>query len=1006
MLTIYEASAGSGKTYTLTHQYISMLRKEKGRNRHRRLLAVTFTKKATAEMKERIIQALSEMGQNDADCQRMLIELLQDYSAFAVNTIDSFFQQIVRSFQKELNLTGGYNVELDAENIRRMAVDDMFFSLPTDTKDNASKAIKALIDKNIEDGSRWNPREAIFEAAKQLFNEKFQRKQKQIEAYLEEHHDSFEQYKKNLNEKWQLYFSTYRKIADDAKKIIGDPDDDKLYKNATVFNCLKCTKISDILGLIGRKSFATLRKFTENSLTCARDTKNPPASLECVQPLMKQLLNMLTGEPMRDMLTVKTIREQINFLEIYSQLAVQIDRRNHQLGRLPLAQTNGLVAEVIDENEEAPFIYDKIGVRIRHYLIDEFQDTSAMQWHNFRPLLKESLAYGNTNLIVGDAKQSIYRWRNSDYHLLSELVEQQIKPNEKKNLATNRRSDINIVKTNNELFPLLLKHIGNEQLNNIYSSVGQEVFQSGEGYVEMNFVDELNTGGEHAPLADTILEAHKRGVPYNKIALLFRYNKEIAMLAPYLMSRGIPVVSSEGLLLCYSPVVLFIVSLLQLQQTPNDKVIRFKALFYEAVLHDYTRNEALRQAFKNGEIGINTERNTSNSLYQTVYQILQQIDLHDSQTHRAYADAFLDTVWRFENKYSSDTAAFLDWWEQTGSKKTSISLTQTDAVEMLTIHKSKGLQFDVVMMPYVDWPLGIKTDELIWVKPQPPYDDGGKLPLIPIALSQRLADTAFKQDYEREVTDCYVDNLNLLYVALTRARHELYLWAEAPATNKDGSQTEKNIGHTIYATCLENEWITKDKPYIERGAKLTDFYPQPAEQDTVAEQTDTLTCPIGDRLKIKWFARQMQTTNNNDNQMLHLGRIMHDILSKVYYKGDEAKLVAQMLRTGELEEEQEQLVAIEMAKFWQLVKPTDWFSEEYTVLTEQDILLPNGDIKRPDRVMIKGQNAIVVDYKFGRMLKTEEYTAQVLEYCRLLEQMGYHTEGYLCYVTLGKIVKV
>lgn len=1061
MLDITKASAGSGKTFRLARTYIDLLLCLQGRNRHRHILAVTFTKKATAEMKNRIVEELSLLAhggksahkdylmerhalsaeQLQEKSQNILYDLLQDYSAFAVSTIDSFFQRIIRSFSRELNLPGSYNLELDGKHILQEAVDNFFYHLSADPHDLTVQTLTDLIRTRISEDKNSSIKDEVLSLSKELSKEEYMAHQKELEAVLQDK-EKVLAYRRLLMQKKASCLQQCRQIEESFMQILSSHmlEESDFSRGVQVFKPFHWTdkEIIDKKGSVGTGFLKLVNEGTEG-LVKAADKKNPAryAELTAAGEAVRSLAHELLGLQRRVLPEIVAVLEKLPYLSLLADVSEKIREKNAELSRLPIADTNRLLNDVVRENEEAPFVYDKIGTRIYHYLIDEFQDTSQMQWDNFRPLLRESLATDLYNLIVGDVKQSIYRFRNSDYNLMQSQLDADFSPKQLQHetLGDNWRSDEQVVLTNNEVFRLLCQAEDEEfnmlldgafptmqhKIEQVYSSLEQRPQKKKEkGYVRMEFVPVAKTKERHEAvldaLPDLLRDIQQRNIPLGRVAFLLRYSKDIREVAQKLTEAGFAVMSNEGLLLTAAREVRLIISLLHNFLTPEDKIWQVQTRYEYLLLQGYPTDKALEQASALATV-FDTEQQATLAdiarmpLYDQVQALAGLFRLDEEDKTKPYIQSLLDCVYRYIGKYQADLYSFLQWWEEKAEGLSVAASESHSAVQLLTVHKSKGLEYDVVIVPFCDWEKGSAIGQLkqplLWVEPKGVVAEDCPLPLLPIQYSKDLADTAFAEDYFKELQNAYLDNLNLTYVAFTRAKRELYVYAPAYNTpNAKGEITDKTdtIGAMLHKVLEQNGQLTGENIY-ERGEKVRNGK---VAEEVKVEENKRLSAPLGKRLQVKlsshdYFGEEDRFTDLS--RPVNLGSIMHRILQQVDRVGDEEKELQRLIESGDVTVHDAEILHDELLKFRELIADRDWFSGQYHALNEREILLPDGSNRRPDRVLLQDSHAIVIDYKFGTIERVS-YARQVSEYMSLLRQMGYTVEGYLCYVNLQKIVEV
>ncbi len=1097
MVTVYQASAGSGKTFTLAKEYIFLLFGAHASRAHRRILAVTFTKKATAEMKQRIVDELAKLstgndskyapdlckqfslsaGQLQQRAQTILTELLQDYSAFAVTTIDSFFQQIVRSFARELDLPGSYNVELDSNQILQRAVDDLFFQLPPDLNNELSEALLAIIEENMENDGNWDPKNKILTLSKELLKEVWQRNEAILSEVLESKErltDFRKQMQQILTNYWEKYRQLTRQLMDELAHANVDITDFPNGKD--VFSLfLKKNKEELREEIKAGKDYKRLRKLLDNPQDTLKNYRALIPVWERLSPIAQQMLNFIEGEPSRQILSAYESLRYLSYLTILQTLAERIAQANHELNRLPLAQTNALINSIVKDND-TPFIYDKVGTRISHYMIDEFQDTSAMQWDNFRPLLAETDSRNGKNLIVGDIKQSIYRWRNSDYTLMQKEVKKDFPSLEKQSLNDNWRSDEQVVSFNNFLFntssdpttvtpfiplpqvaqqhfaqKLKSLHVpveGNQpadDISSVYLNARQTPQKTSEqGYVEVNFIKGVENKNERRQWAlDKLPEICKditnRGISPGKIAFLIRNNDEAVAIATTLIGAGFKVMSNEGLRLTSSPEVQLCICLLRLTLAPDDRLLRLNAQYYYSLLKN-PQTDALQEALAQ-PFPVELEallQPSSDTLYSQIEQFISTLGLNTDISAAVYLQCFKDAVFNYLQRYQSDLCSFLDWWDNSGCK-TALTMSESDdAMKIDTIHKSKGLEYDVVIVPFCDWDVAEKKnnnreDSILWVKPQSePYN---RLPLLPLKFDSLLSHTCFADDWKNEMQKLYIDNLNLAYVAFTRAKRELYVFAPTSYVNSKNQLVVNSEGALIFEamkncsaltellpdddhSCPEeaedNQIVNSKKKgkspteikYYQytQGEKTTT--PKSQEKPATAKPQTPILPSTHSHLQVRLPSRDFFNPDRPDlSSTLNLGIVMHDILASVTTWDEMEKMLDEYAGKGTLTPDNLQIVRQELNRLRSLTADTDWFDPKWKILTEQSILLPKENMKRADRILINGKQAVVIDWKFGYQ-QPAEHRKQVKEYMSLLQQMGYEVQGFLCYVNRKEIISV
>ena len=1088
MLNIYRASAGSGKTYRLTNEYIRLLFTAKdNETAHRRIMAVTFTNKATDEMKTRILMELHTLSIGEKSDYRqelmkdfnleeaavneyagkILIRILHDYSSFSISTIDKFFQQVIRAFAREIGVNGSYNLELDTDTTLQQAVDNLFLGLSEEDNKLLLQWMTRFAEERVEQSESWNIRKNITDLGKEIFKENYQHKADETNAKL--HNRDF----------LKQYLDKIRQVKNDFEKEVKNTADETLrflelhgmmpeyFPRQMMHKTLESLRDGNI------EIKGTFQKYAEDSSNCYTKTQKQSIK-DSIDNLyqnglkahLDKIISLVTIDISRYN-TADIILKHIDTLGILSDLAVQIKKMTNEQNTMLISDTNLLLNKIID-NSKTPFVYERTGLNIDHFMIDEFQDTSVLQWENFKPLIENSISSGNYNMVVGDVKQSIYRWRNSDWKLLDEQIERDFRPEQlsKQNLDTNWRSDKNIIDFNNSFFyrsALLLQAKFNENIGtslsaspelepltrkivHAYADIDQKVStKAADGYLKVEFIpqNENEDGWKQASLQrlpKMLEEIVDRGYKPSDIAFLVRKNDEEAAIIQYLLSyKNSPdaregfnynIVGNEGLMLTSSASVQFIIALLKLMANPDDSVQR-TILNYEYLRgrKKISESEAMAACFNVAEkgddifSGLFTEKENlfiknskQTSLYNLVESIFDVFEIPQWHDEVVFLQAFQDVVFGFVNSRNADLNSFLNWWDKNGINKTISTPENQDAFRIMTIHKSKGLDFKVVIIPFCDWALeATRNKPLLWC--QPDVEPFNELPLLPIDYSSKLANSIFQKQYFNEQMHQFIDCLNMAYVAFTRAKNEMFCFAPMPAGDQPLELSKmKTLSDLMMTSILADqstdtkhiqlsENYSEETTIFELGKPGNSVYQEKTAETEHQQLTDYPIAQSKDRLRIKhksidfWLSEQ-----NLTDSRLNYGTVMHDILKSIVRRDDEEKAISAMVNTGRINPEESDFIRQELAKFWKMPEVDLWFDNDAEILNESPILLPGGEQYRPDRVIIKDRKALVVDYKFGDEIR-KSHSAQVKQYAGIISKMGYEVETYLCYVSLGKVIQ-
>lgn len=1057
-LNVFRASAGSGKTFELTAQYISLLLAHEVAL-PRGILAVTFTQKATKEMKTRILEHLYDIAHCDPQgvCNDFLKKVMEEtgqtaevlkqraaaalhtilhaYDDFYVQTIDSFLQRLMRALAHELGLTAGYQVEINDEETLHRAVDRLMQELPQH---------KPLLDwvtrfamEHMEETGKWNVVKGVKELATQINKETFAKDSNLLADRLD--NKTVQTYQRTLREVRAAAQKELKERAARLQPMIGDG---KRFSNGGDIAKYILKILNDEEFSIGARMEGFLTS-PEKWLTkaAAKDAKLVDEA-KILHPELVALENFRKSQ-MSVINSCDLSLAQLGELRLLGEIERIATNINDEAGRFMLARAPLLFDRLVGDDDTS-FIYERAGVQFRHIMIDEFQDTSTLQWNTFRRLIDESVAGGRGSMLVGDVKQSIYRWRNGDWETLSGI--ERFFNSEQlhiETLQTNFRSDRRIVAFNNEFFQHAIEHplfAGNnapleqDELRRIYNDVVQKV-PSGkaEGFVRVSVGNKkdgwqgfVEVSEELNPILEDLASQirrlhHENGVPFREMAVLLRKRSSAVEIVRYmaLHHAELPLVSAEAFQLDSSPAVQTVVATLRYLLHKKDTA----ALLY--LLHRYhvvARGEQLsweELIARRDELFPEPLKNEWQELhrlpiYEKCERIIALLDLGAMQGQQDYLFCFLDQVKAFLQSERSDVRLFLQYWDEK-MHSVAIAAATVEGVQLLTVHKSKGLAFHTVLMPYVDWPLCEDSSQykksLLWCKPdREPFSD---MPLLPMEIKKKMADSIYKDAYTREQFRQRVENLNLLYVAFTRAKHNLFVWLDSSEKNTVGK--------------LVCDFVTPDTgqiPFLYTEGSLADF---PKSSPTVSADIDsnplrivpqltTLAMTRGSlRAEFKQSMRAQEfLADPNDEEArrqayIDRGKVLHRIFEHMATLADAPAAVREAVQEGLLsvEEEAETLAFVTECAGEGL--PAQWFDGSWTLFRECTILQRAGDgtllRRRPDRVMERDGQTLVVDFKFGK--PSPAHARQVQEYVDLLVRMGKPAvSGFVWYVARQKIVKV
>lgn len=1072
-LVVYKASAGSGKTHRLTAEYLSLLFASPLAYKH--ILAVTFTNKATEEMKTRIIYELANLAsQNKSDyiqdlaeeynkpqdairaqARKILISILHDYSSFSISTIDKFFQQTMRAFTREIGLGGGYNVELDTQKVLGEAIDSMLFDLENSENKQLLDWLIRFSEEKIENGETWNIRKDIQALSSEIFKESYKAFSDDIQIDIA-NKDLLDNYK-------QMLVAYIREFEKQSKEISVKAMNTMLRFDLKPFDFIR-GKTSPFVSFL-RWANGEIKEPTATFKKLANDVSSWYAKTTSVD--IKSKIEDAYNNGLNDCVC-QIIEHYENAL--FYQTSVEINRYFFTLGILGdvdkkvrayasennimlISDTTELLNKII-QGADSPFIYEKVGTRVEHYMIDEFQDTSGMQWRNFLPLVRDSLSAGNRNLIVGDVKQSIYRWRNSDWKLLDSQIDNDFQESQITHLSldTNWRSERNIVDFNNAIFEMssaLLQNIYNDSLSDVvvndsfasfytrirkaysdsYQHLPPSKRENTEGHVALNFVDTEEESDWQAYVLDKlpsdIENLQEKGYSLQDIVILVRTKKEGVDVANRLLEYKsqnpssiykYDVISDEALFVGNSKSIKLVVSLLKYLRNPLDAMLRTLAIYeYFKYKEQLSPEQTIRTYFhKEGEfpeeIQSELDRIKELPLYEMTEEIFNLFKGAMESNENIYIQTFLDMVLDFSVKKSSDLDSFLQWWDETGQLKTIFTPDGQDAIRIMTIHKSKGLGFPVLIMPFCNWDIDHKMPTILWC--QPHIEPFSQLHLVPVKYSKVLSNTIFAYDYFEEKLHAFVDNLNVLYVALTRAKNDIILYTPKPKekakgiTNISGllwycSHNAVNTQQCEKAYIDLQSFMDDDKLLLELGSSINKKK-ELAKDDGELKIDIIETIPFDNRLKLRLNNKYFFS----DQGKREYGTLMHEIVSKVNSIDDLDNIVDKYQIEGVITEDEKVNILSLLHQYLSDNQIKDWYSGNYKILNEVQILQPNGTFIRPDRVMMKDDEIIVIDYKFGEK-EEKKYIKQVKNYVNQIRKMGYESvKGYICYIVLGKTISI
>ena len=1042
---ILNASAGSGKTYQLAYKYVRDVVEQPGIYRH--ILAVTFTNKATEEMKSRILKEIHLLASGqpssylDNLCRELSLDaatvrrrarevrskILHDYSRFTVLTIDTFFQRILRAFIKELGIDLNYNVEIETASVLTKSADTLIEQITTDR--DLQRWLTDFVQERIDEGKKWDIRDGILTLGGELFKEK---NKDALSAARPR-----EELARIVGEATAHAAATKKRMQDaaaEAVRIIGDA-------GASVADFpYKGSGFAAYFYAVAGGSFE--RYGSRAEAACTRDEAwgKPGSTAQGLRSRLQPLLREMCGlydENVRAWNTCDLLRENYRSFALLSDLYAKVQQMCDQENMMLLSETKYILSEFIGHND-APFIYEKVGNRFEHFMIDEFQDTSVKEWENFLPLLQNAMAQSEATsvLIVGDIKQSIYRWRGGDWKILHGEAQQALGASDTQVevLRENWRSLPAVVAFNNRIIERIVA-ADNRALNETLAKASEEgsvdpaeaaalrdtLADAYRGHAQLprrkaehpGYVS-VETFAERPPVVERICALIDKGFRPCDIMILVRGATDGAKVAAELLDfkrrnedprYRFDVMTQEALIVGNAPVSSFIAAALRLALNPDDSLSRAVYNHYLGRPFDRPLDDSERDFFRSVRL-LSPE--------EAFERIVMRHALQGDRRQTAYLQAIHEQIISFCATKIADIALFLRWWEETG-KNRSLSVEESaTTVEITTIHKAKGLEKRAVLIPYCSWSPDPKSSgtvqNIVWAEAR--GDGAEAIGRFPVRYKKAMAESGFSAEYYRELVYSHVDNINLLYVALTRAAESLHVFIPRKGGKSVGGLLLQSIGADGDKALLDGtegrRTATEEGERFEFG-RFTGPVPGGGKASdsvhVVLENYPTARADLRLRLPSQ---RYFEEEDEVELSPRNFGILMHKAFEQADDRQQIYEAVQRMRDDGTLSPGEAEALRGMIARVLAHPVAGEWFGGGWQrVRNENEIIVPGaGSTRRPDRVMIRGTRAVVVDYKFGSR-DPGRYRRQVGEYLGLLRQMGYtQCEGYLWYVKLGEIEKV
>ncbi len=1020
--TIYSASAGSGKTSTLVKEYLKIILDPGQSAKFRQILAITFTNKAVNEMKSRILDSLfsfslsttpdkgshifgeicKDLGMSPEDLKanagKVLRELLHNYAFFDISTIDKFTHRLIRTFARDLKLSQNFEVVLDTDQLLDEAIARLLAKAGANLR--LTDVLIAFAIEKTDDDRSWDIGYDLFKTGKLLFNENHQDHLRLLEG---KDLTAFGELKTNIR---SGIFKAEENMRLAAAEILQSMSDNGLVRKDFTGGWLP-----DFMTTIGHGDFGKVNYnagWKKNFDLEVPYNKNCPdttkARIDQLLPAWRSIFKQIEQLYYHRSLLLNAYRNLVP-LTILNAIDREVKELQKERDLLPISSFNSLIASEI-KNQPAPFIYERLGEKYRHYFIDEFQDTSLMQWQNLIPLIGNALessdARGNhgTLLLVGDAKQAIYRWRGGRAEQFLNLVNQHSSPftvrPEVEFKPSNYRSHEQIVSFNNDFFNHVSAFLENDIYRQLYTAgSNQQPNQKKGGLVQLEFIasgemskDELYCGAVFRQIQNLA----GSGIAYGSICILTRTRAQGISLADYLLQEQVPVISSETLLLQRHPKIDFLIALLQYSQQPADRNAAYKILYYLSAAAE--KHQVIATHLENpcGFLREQYDFETDYLRHATVYDGLEYAIrcfalAEQSDAHLTF---LLDEVYGLEQKEGSSIPVFLQYWEQHKHKLSIVTPEAMNAIRIMTIHKAKGLEFPIVIYPYANTDICSsrrEKDAYIWI-PADPIKFGGFSELL---LSKKKEMTSYNeaaaQLYNEEQQKLALDAFNLLYVALTRAEKALFIISERDLDKGDNPKSGNFSGLFIKYLMSKGLWDKELLTYT--------FGDLPAANGSRPIAGGTVMIPhqysFRNRPEFRIITRSGMLWDTARQEALSRGNLLHELMGGVVSGEDIEEAIAAMLRKGMITPAETADLSTTASSIINHSSLSPFYRKGLLVKNESEIITGQGTVLRPDRLVIRGKKATLIDYKSGN--QHPAYAFQLQAYAEALENMGFEVEN-------------
>ena len=1023
---IYNASAGSGKTYTLVKEYLILLLGSPRRDAYKNILAITFTNKAVGELKSRIIENLHSLSKTDlspkersllkdlskslqiseesiqAKSRDILQNIIHNYASFEVSTIDGFTHRVLRTFARDLGLPLNFEVELRTDEVLNEAVDRLISKAG---KDKAlTKVLVSFVLSKTDDDKSWDIARDLFAIAKLLTQET---SQNFLEILKSSEIADFKNLALEIKKQQQDLERDIIELSNDFFKLLGNHGLDN-----SCFSGAYCPKffLKIQKGDFNVKFSAGWQiNLAENPLYSKSVALDKKAILDQLQPQIVEIYEEVK-RGITKLQFLEAVEKNLVPLSLLSAIQSQIEEIKAEKSMVLISEFNATIGKAV-KDQPAPFIYERLGDRYRHYFIDEFQDTSKLQWENLIPLVDNTLSGGHPEgefgslTLVGDAKQSIYRWRGGKAEQFMELCQKRhpfsIEDVEMLVLPNNYRSAKTIVNFNNSFFKYTSGFFLNEVHQDLFLKSSQQTVSDKEGYVNISFIEAENASEEMEVYPQRVLEIIRevqgKGLPLSGICILTRTRKESIAVANHLSENAVAVISAESLLLARSPKVQFINSILQYCLDPGDKTLRFEILdhllnssleveneFQFLMDSIELEGEQFFQALNNYGIEFSTVKATAVSVYEAVEYIIRSFSLEENSD--AYLQFYLDFVFEVSNKEGSGFFAFLEQWERKKEELSIVVPRGEEAVQIMTIHKAKGLEFPVVIYPFANSLLNDTAREHFWMDLPEDLNSNVRIAYLRAGEKMREWEGEAPELYHELACNSQLDALNVLYVAMTRPEQQLYVVSKMELDKKGNENTNRFSGLLISYLRSIGRWDGSNEYHF--GDPQEEWDVEKATTNSLVQ--DNFFSSPTESNGISFITRSGLLWNSKQKEAIEKGQLIHDLFAQINTEADVERVLKNGKNEGLFTSEEKEELRDSILRVTGHPELKQYFGAGVVNYNEREMISEDGFLLRPDRLNFLENSVVIIDYKTGT--SSYAHLEQISGYGGQLEKMGYRVE--------------